>query len=523
MSYYSEEATTPTQSSSSQPPSFSVGQRVVAQQRGCQVWRNAVIQDTMHKGDGGAPHQYYVHWLELNKRLDEWVEPERIRAVEVKRKKQELPSVAYSSPQMITRRRSSQTPATPATPETPPSASVSAAQAEEASAVSVKRQKTSRPQPQPETRFDDKAKNISKVHLGAWTLEPWYFTPYQRLVAVCNTTDSLAASDDPPPVWGQAVFSSFLPEVYVCEFCLNVFTTQTELYVFHTAKCLRRCPPGTEIYRDVKNQVLVFEVDGAVQPRYCERLCLLSRMFLEHKCVDWDTSPFIFYVLCQYDDAGCHIVGYFSKEKNSPDGYNLACILVLPPYQSRGFGRVLIELSYCISKRHGVWGTPERPLSDLGLRTYQSYWKDILMDVVLMRDAQGCVDVSVEEMIQDTGMTPRDVVETLRLLGALDKSGNARLHITPTMRRDHISRKAYRKIRERDMNHVLFDPHLLRYDPALYEMKDLTEREFESIMTSTGLSTTPHTWMQSAVVAATPSRADQFVASVPVTPVRSHR
>jgi hypothetical protein len=28
-------------------------------------------------------------------------------------------------------------------------------------------------------------------------------------------------------------------------------------------------------------------------------------------------------------------VGYFSKEKNSPDDYNLACILTLPPYQRK--------------------------------------------------------------------------------------------------------------------------------------------------------------------------------------------
>lgn len=28
-----------------------------------------------------------------------------------------------------------------------------------------------------------------------------------------------------------------------------------------------------------------------------------------------------------------HIVGYFSKEKNSAEGNNLACILTLPPYQ----------------------------------------------------------------------------------------------------------------------------------------------------------------------------------------------
>ena len=46
-------------------------------------------------------------------------------------------------------------------------------------------------------------------------------------------------------------------------------------------------------------------------------------------------SSFVRMINC-YFRFGSHIVGYFSKEKESPDGNNVACILTLPPYQRKG-------------------------------------------------------------------------------------------------------------------------------------------------------------------------------------------
>nr|CAH8868002.1 unnamed protein product [Trichobilharzia regenti] len=169
---------------------------------------------------------------------------------------------------------------------------------------------------------------IRSVILGNWDIEPWYQSNYPADLCC-------------------------LPCIYICEFCLTGMSYYVT-YHRHKTKCGRTCPPGNEVYR--KDNLSFFEIDGEHYQEYCQNLCLLAKLFLKQKTVwEEDQVPeFLFYVLTETDEEGSHIIGYFSKQKPDVEidysasksvHYNLSCILILPPYQCRGFGRMLIEMS----------------------------------------------------------------------------------------------------------------------------------------------------------------------------------
>ena len=45
----------------------------------------------------------------------------------------------------------------------------------------------------------------------------------------------------------------------------------------------------------------IFQVDGKDHKLYCQNLCLLAKLFLDHKTLYFDVEPFIFYILCEVD------------------------------------------------------------------------------------------------------------------------------------------------------------------------------------------------------------------------------
>ncbi|KAJ7454743.1 hypothetical protein FB451DRAFT_1184600 [Mycena latifolia] len=224
---------------------------------------------------------------------------------------------------------------------------------------------------------------ISTIRFGQYDIKTWYNAPFPEEYAT-------------------------IPDgrLWICEFCLKYMKSQFNA-TRHRMKCKARNPPGDEIYRD--NAVSIFEVDGRKNKIYCQNLCLLSKMFLDHKSLFYDVEPFLFYVITEVDDFGARFVGYFSKEKRSPKDYNVSCIMTLPVRQRQGWGNLLIDFSYLLSKKERRLGSPEKPLSGLGALGYKNYWTLALMRYLAMAPDHP----RLEDICVATSMTMEDVHTTL--------------------------------------------------------------------------------------------------------------
>ena len=228
---------------------------------------------------------------------------------------------------------------------------------------------------------------IKYINFGGYEIETWYAAPYPEEYSRNRV-------------------------LYICEFCLKYMNSDFVAWR-HKLKCPAKHPPGDEIYRN--ESISIFEVDGRKSPVYCQNLCLLAKLFLGSKTLYYDVEPFLFYIMTEYDDFGCHFVGYFSKEKRPSSANNVSCILTLPIHQRKGYGNLLIDFSYLLTRIEGKTGSPEKPLSDMGLVSYRNYWRLVLS--YQLRDQK--TPISIAELSDRTGMTADDIVSALEGLRAL--------------------------------------------------------------------------------------------------------
>ncbi|XP_052765679.1 histone acetyltransferase KAT6B-like isoform X2 [Mya arenaria] len=307
---------------------------------------------------------------------------------------------------------------------------------------------TSQPPPTPSTSTSTAGQLPSQgryppcIEFGKYEINTWYSSPYPQEYAR-------------------------LSKLYICEYCLKYMKSRSVLQR-HMNKCGLQHPPANEIYRH--NNLSVFEVDGNVSKIYCQNLCLLAKLFLDHKTLYYDVEPFLFYAITQNDEEGCHLVGYFSKEKHCQQKYNVSCIMTMPQYQRKGYGRFLIDFSYLLSRREGQTGSPEKPLSDLGRVSYQAYWRSVILEYIANCPAE--TSITIKGISRQTGMCPQDITQTLHLL-AMIKCRNEKVvvMVNRPLVDDHMERLQSGRSRRLDLN-----PDALKWTP-LISSQSLAEEE----------------------------------------------
>ncbi|GMH22420.1 hypothetical protein Nepgr_024263 [Nepenthes gracilis] len=380
-----------------------VGTRVMCRWRDGKFHLVKVIERRKFQSAGSHDYEYYVHYMDFNRRLDEWVKLEQFDLDTVETVVDEKVEDKVTSLKMTRHQKRKID-------------EIHVEGHEELDAASLR-----------EHEEFTKVKNIATIELGRYEIETWYFSPF-------------------PPEYNDSV------KLYFCEFCLN-FMKRKEQLQRHMRKCDLKHPPGDEIYRS--GTLSMFEVDGKKNKVYGQNLCYLAKLFLDHKTLYYDVDLFLFYVLCECDDRGCHMVGYFSKEKHSEESYNLACILTLPPYQRKGYGKFLVAFSYELSKKEGKVGTPERPLSDLGLLSYRGYWTRVLLDI--LKKHKG--NISIKELSDMTAIKAEDILATLQSLELIQyRKGQHVICADPKVLDRHL-KAAGRSGLEVDISKLIWTPY----------------------------------------------------------------
>jgi len=425
------------------------GCRLPVQMKGTSDWPLAEIISI--KDVGGAKY-YYVHYVDFNKRLDEWITEESLDTRKVHFPRKDLGTgTEASTPKKSHIGSGISTSGQCSRPASPILNNVELLNGNAVLAAALQKKINRKrkgpslesedsqegpanqvPPPGPRqsgsmvSHHDDivtRMKNVQMIELGLHRIKPWYFAPYPQEMVNLSC-------------------------IYICEFCLK-YRKSRKCLERHVIKCNLRHPPGNEIYR--KDNISFFEIDGRKNKVYAQNLCLLAKLFLDHKTLYYDTDPFLFYVMTVFDHRGFHIVGYFSKEKESTEDYNVACILTLPPFQRKGYGKLLIEFSYELSKFEGKTGSPEKPLSDLGLLSYRSYWAQTILEILLSIKPVGENEkpqITINEICEMTSIKKEDVISTLQNLNLINYyKGQYIVTLSKEIIQQHYKAMESRKVR----------------------------------------------------------------------------
>ncbi|KHN97188.1 Acyl-CoA N-acyltransferase [Metarhizium album ARSEF 1941] len=340
-------------------------------------------------------------------------------------------------------------------------------------------------------------RNIDKVVLGDLCFRTWYPSYYGKEVlgdTSGNSRNGGGSKDGNNDAIGKASKrdkdnQAMLERLYVCPSCFK-YAKELVAWRGHVRICERKAVvPGKKVYMHPRGRrkVLVafdgrgpgpkrrrgdggiryteeivqdegewsiWEVDGEKHGLFCQNLSLFAKLFLDNKSVFFDVAGFNYFLLVYTPPASPvvsgtepvhtrppQVCGFFSKEKMSWDNNNLACILVFPPWQRKGLGALLMGASYEISRREGILGSPEKPISDLGKKGYKRFWSGEIARWLLGLEktassqpqppqVAGAPVVMTPELIvdvndcsRDTWIAVEDCLGVLRDMGVVEDAG----------------------------------------------------------------------------------------------------
>lgn len=361
--------------------------------------------------------EFYVHFVELDRRLDTWVPQDRLGE-----------RVILPVPRSDRKRRDHRD-----------------------STAGTSHNVVEEDSHRKRTRSDQfhevtKVRNINRVQLGKHEIECWYYSPYPGDFGKCD-------------------------KLYICETTFKYFATRKGYEEYLDAHAgVKREPPGELIYRDTERSICVYEIEGSKEELFGESLCLFGKLFIEHKTLSFDPTPFYFYVLYEEDDEGLHPVGYFSKEKESKENYNLACIVTLPPFQRKGYGKFIISLSYEVTKRRKEIGSPEKPLSDLGKLSYRTYWTYVLLEYFSMMSDDDLSGLTLDALSLATGIKPEDILSTMQSLSLIyHLKGQFVIRIERAQVKDllapYVKRRFAKSFCKPELLHLREEPEIIAEEP----------------------------------------------------------
>ncbi|KAF4453090.1 hypothetical protein F53441_4177 [Fusarium austroafricanum] len=339
------------------------------------------------------------------------------------------------------------------------------------------------PSVRPPLRAD---RNIDKVVLGNMCFSTWYPSYYGKEVLGESSGNLGKAGSKDTGAKDQATGGKsssrrdrehhpVVDRLYVCPSCFK-YSKELVAWCHHVRVCERKAQiPGRKIYvhpqglrkvlvpHDTKpsgpkrrkgegniryveevvhdeGEWSIWEVDGEKDGLFCQNLSLFAKLFLDNKSVFFDVAGFNYFLLiytpptrpsrtaAEPEPPAPRITGFFSKEKMSWDNNNLACILVFPPWQRKGLGALLMGASYEISRREGILGGPEKPISDLGKKGYKRYWAGEIARWLLninvdAKTPDNEVLVDLNDCSKATWILPEDCLQVLRDMGVVEGAG----------------------------------------------------------------------------------------------------